>query len=94
MKHFFITWLMVEWNNRDSVVYLISKGVHRVVNDYHILHVSVGNNSQIFHVIPFRSLDTVLTIKSILEKLIFRINIVKDCICIRLVRRCENYYLK
>ena len=67
MEHFLITGFMVERNNRNSVIYLISEGVNRVVNDDHVFHVSVRYDPQILYVIPFWSLNAMLSVKSILE---------------------------
>lgn len=94
MKHFFVAGLMIEGNNRNSIVNLISEGVNRIVNDDHIFHVSICDNPQIFHVIPFRSLDAVLPVHAILEKFVFGIDIVENSISISLVRSCEHHYLK
>ena len=67
MEHFFIAGLMVERNNRNSVIDLISEGVNRVVDDDHVFHVSVRYDPQVLHVIPFWSLNAVLSVKTILE---------------------------
>ena len=76
MQHLFICLLVVKWNYRDAVVYLIGKGVDRVVDNDHVLHSPVCNDPEILHVVAFWRLDTVLAVQSVLEELILRVDIV------------------
>lgn len=94
MKHLLIRGFMVERDYRNTIVNLVGKGVNTIVNYNHVFHCPIGYYSQIFDVIPFWCLHTVLPIHTILEHLILRVNIVEDCICINLMRRCEYNNLK
>jgi len=67
VEHLFIAGFMVEGDDRYAVVDLVGEGVDRVVDDHHVLHVSVCDDSQVFHVVSFRSLNTVLSVHTILE---------------------------
>ena len=53
---------MVEWNDGDSIIDLIGKGVDRVVNDDHIAHLSVCDDSQILDIVSFRGLHAMLSV--------------------------------
>ena len=85
MKHFLIRGFMVERDNRNTIVNLVSKGVNTIVNYDHVFHCSIGYYSQIFDVIPLWCLHAVLPIHTILEHLILWVNIVEDRICINLM---------
>ena len=85
---------MVKRNYGNAVVYLVCKGVHRVVNDHHVFHPSIRNNAQILYVVPLWCLNAVLPVKPILKEFVFRIDIVENGIRIGLVRRCKHNYLE
>ena len=89
MKHLLICGFMVERDYRNTIINLVSKGVNTIVNYNHVFHCPIGYYSQIFDVIPFWCLHTVLPIHTILEHLILGVNIVEDCIRINLMRCCE-----
>ena len=91
---FFITLFMIEWDNRDAIVNLIGKRVNTIIYDHHIFHLSVSYNTQVFDVVAFRCLHAMLTIQAILEQLVFRVNIVKDCISVSLMGCSKDNYLE
>ena len=67
MEHLLVGLFVVERNNGDAIVDLIGERVHAVVNDHHVFHSSVGNDSQVFDVVALRRLHAVLPVQSILE---------------------------
>ena len=45
MEHFFVGLLVVERNDWDSIINLVCKRVDGVINDDHVFHSSIGNDS-------------------------------------------------
>ena len=58
---------MVEGNNGDAIVDLVGEGVDRVVHYHHVFHLSVRYYPQIFNVVAFWGLHTVLSVQAVLE---------------------------
>lgn len=94
VKHLFIALFMIERNNGDSVVDLVSERVNRIVYDDHVFHASISNDSEVLYVVAFGGLNTMLTIHAILEKFFLGVDIVKDGICVDLVRCREDNHLE
>ena len=85
MEHLFVRLLVIERYYWDAVVDLICEGVHTIINNNHVFHPAIRNYAKILHIIAFRSLDTVLSVQSVLEQFILRINVVEDSICVSLM---------
>ena len=82
--------MVVEWNNGDTIIKLVTKGVASIVDYNDILQASIGKDSHVLNVEAFFGLNTVLSEKSVLNVFIFRVKIVKDNISIAAVRSSEN----
>jgi hypothetical protein len=85
---------MIEGYDGYTVVDLIRERIHRVVNDYNVLHSSVPYDPQVFYIIAFGGLNTVLTVESILEQVTVWVYVVKDRVSVSLVTCCEDYNLE
>ena len=90
MEHLLIALLMIERNDWDTVVNLVGERVDRVVDDDHVFHRSIGDDSQILDVVALWSLHAVLPVHPILEQLILWVNVIEDSISVDLVRRSED----
>ena len=85
---------MIKWNDWNTIVDLVSEGVHRVIDYNHVFHSTIRYNPEVFDIVAFRCLNAVLSVQSILEKLVLRVDVVKNRIGVDLVRRRENNHLE
>ena len=89
VKHFFISFIIVKWDDGDSIVYLECETINGVVYDNNIFQVSVSKNSQVFDVIPLLSQEAVLSVQPCLEILFLWVDIIKDSISVNLMGGCK-----
>ena len=85
---------MVKRNDWNTIIDLVSEGVHRIIDYNHVFHPTISYNPEVFDIVAFRGLNAMLSVKSILEKFVLRVDVVKNRIGIDLVRRRENNNLK
>ena len=90
MQHFFICFIIIKWNDGNTIVYLESKTVDTVVNDYYVFEISVTEYSQVFDVIAFGGKIAMLSVKPMFNILVIWINIVQNSISIYLMARCKH----
>ena len=77
MEHLFIIFILVERQNGDAIVKLEAKRVNCIVNNDHIFQVPVLNYPQILYVNSFLSLHARVSVKSVLNEFMLRIEIVQ-----------------
>jgi hypothetical protein len=75
-KQFFVFLLPHVSFNGDAVVQLVSEGDDRVVHNNDIFDVSVTYYSQVFHVNTIDWIHTMLPVKSMLDDLAIRVNVI------------------
>jgi hypothetical protein len=76
MKHFFVCFIIVEGNDRDSIVYLEGKAVYAIINDYHILQISFTKDTKVFYIVALGGEEAVLAIQTVLYQLVVWVDIV------------------
>ena len=64
MHHFLILFVIVKWNDRNTIIYLEGKTVHTVIDDDNILQIPAIKDSQVFDIVTFFSKKTVLSVQS------------------------------
>lgn len=94
MEHLLVCLLVVERNDRDTVVDLVGERIDRIVNDDHVLHASIGNDAQVFHVVALGCLHAMLSVETVLEKFVLWVNVVEDGVGVGLMRGCEHDHLE
>lgn len=95
VKHFLVLWgLPVKRHYGNAIRQLVREGVDRVINQNHVFEGPIPYDPQIFHIVVLWREETVVTIESILDELVVGVQVVKNRICIGLMARCEDYYLK
>lgn len=70
---FDIVWVFFEGSDRDAIVKLRAERVNCVVHDQDLRQRHVSENTKVFNIDIIWSLDTLLSIKSMLDKNAFRI---------------------
>lgn len=93
MHKLFIFFIVIERNDWDTIVQLVTEGIDCVIDNDHILEIAVGNYSEVLYVNPFFSPDAVLSVESVLDESAIRIEIVKHDVRICFVRGCEHHNL-
>ena len=86
--------IVFEWGNRDTVGKLCAEGINCIVNDDHVFHIAILKNSEIFDVHIICSLDTIVSIYTMLYKFVLRVNVVEYDICIPTMTCRENNNFK
>ena len=76
MEHFLVALLVVKWDDRDAIIDLVGKWVYTIVNYNHVFHLTISDDTEVFDIVAFRSLNAVLSVQSILEELILWIYII------------------
>ena len=89
-KEFLVCFVLFKRSNGDSVAQLDSEAVHGVVDQEHVFHIHVFENSQVFYINIVCGLNAAFSVKSVLEVNSFWVNIVEDNVCVPFVARCEN----
>ena len=51
MKHLFISFIVVKWDDRDPVVDLEGETINAIVNDHNVLQVSIAKYPKILDVV-------------------------------------------
>lgn len=75
---FLVVLVVVEWNARDSIVDLVPEGVSGVVDDEHLVQVTLAQDSQVLYVHSFLSLHTMVSEETVRDELVSRVQVVKD----------------
>ena len=88
VEHFLIRFVVVEWDDGDSVAYLVCKAEDGVVN-YHNLREVLVEDAQIFDIVALGSMNAVLAVQPLLEQLFLWINVVEDRVGVHLIASCE-----
>ena len=88
-----ICFTMVIRQYRNSIVRLSCIRISSIIDQHSLTQIPV-QNSQIFTVHSFWSLITMISEKSMMNKLIIWIKIIQHHICITRMRSCKNYYFK
>lgn len=65
-----VLFIVIEWNDGNSIIKLIAKAVDCVVNDDEVFDILVLYDTQVLDVDPFRSFDAVVSVQSKLHKLL------------------------
>lgn len=73
MHQLFISLIIIEGDDWDAIVQLVPEGIDCVIYYYEVVKVTVRNNSQVFNVNALFSSDAMITVKSVLDQLIGRI---------------------
>ena len=89
VQHFLIGFVVVEWDDGDSVADLVGEAEDRVVDDHDLGEVLV-ENAQVFDIVALGREHAVLAVQSLLEQLLLRIHVVEDGICVDLMARREQ----
>lgn len=94
MKHFLIGFVIIEWNDRYSIINLERKTVDTIVNDDNVLEVSVFKDPQVLDVVALGGQTAVLAVETMLDELVVWVNVVKDGIGVDLVTSREDDHLE
>ena len=92
INQFFITILSHICLNRNAIVYLISERNYWIVNQYNVLKITILNYPQVFYVDAWSGINAMLSVKSVLNNFLFRIEKVQTSIGIVLGSSSENAY--
>ena len=76
MEHLLVALLVVERDDRNAIIDLISERVDAIVHDHHVFHLSVCDDAQILNIVAFWGLHAVLSVQSVLEKFVFWVYVV------------------
>ena len=82
--------VIFKWRNWDSVGELCAEGINCIINDDHVLHVTIIKHSQILDVHVICCLDAVISVDSMLYQLLLGVYVVEDNVGIPAVARSEN----
>lgn len=94
VKHFFISLVIVERNNGDSIIDLECKTVNTVVNYDDILEIAVSKDAHILDVVAFLGQEAMLAIQTVLDVLVIWVYVIKDCISVHLVACSKDDHLE
>ena len=92
VEQLFVAPVRVEGQDRDAVLDLEGETQHTVVDEDHVLQVSVGNDPQVLDEAEL-GLDAVLPVKPEVDQLATRVEVVEDRVGVLLVGGCEGYHL-
>lgn len=76
MHHFFILLIIIERNDRNTIIDLECKTINTVVNDDYVLEVPVLEDPEIFDIVPLLSEEAMLSIEAMSYELVIWIYIV------------------
>lgn len=62
-----VIFIIFEWSNWYAIRKLCSEWKHSVINNYHIFHFSISENSQVLYVNIVRCLDAMISVESMLN---------------------------
>ncbi len=79
--------------NGNTIVQLEGVRVSSIIHQYHIFHIS-PQNSQILNVHPLWGLITVLSVQSVFNEFVIRVQVIKHHIGVARVRCSEHNHLK
>ncbi len=85
-----IVWILFERRYWDSIVQLLAKRVNRVVNYYNVAERHVPEDAEVLDVDVVRSLDALVPIKAVLNKLTRWVDVVQNGIGIAWVRSSKH----
>ena len=83
----FLSHISLYW---DTIVHLVSKRNNRIIYYNYVFYISISNNSQIFNIDSVVRINTMLSVKSVLNNLPLRVKVVQTSICIILSSSCEH----
>ena len=73
MFQLLVVFVVIEWYDWDTVIYLKAKRICCVIYENYILEVSIGKYPQVFYVHSLGGLDTVFSEKFMVDQLILRV---------------------
>ena len=76
MHHFFILLIIIERNDRNTIIDLECKTINTVVNDDYVLEIPVLEDPEIFDIVPLLSEEAMLSIEAMSYELVIWIYIV------------------
>ena len=76
MHHFFILLIIIERNDRNTIIDLECKTINTVVNDDYVLEIPVLEDPKIFDIVPLLSKEAMLSIEAMSYELVIWIYIV------------------
>ena len=89
MLKLFITFVVNKLKNRDSVVDLEAKAVEEIIDDDHVLEVTVLDNPEVLDEESVLRLHAVLPRQDVADVLILRIDVIDNRVSI-VLRRCRE----
>jgi len=93
VHEFFVGLIIVERYDRNSVIQLVAEGIDSIVDYDEVFQITIRDNPQILNIYTLFSPDTVVSVKSVLNKLIGRVQNIENHICISTVTGSEYDHL-
>lgn len=90
MKHLLVSFVIIEWNDRNSIINLERKAVDTVIDNDDVLEISVFKDPQVLDVVALGCQTAVLAVETVLDVLLVWVDVVKNGISVDLVTSCED----